>query len=675
MRLLALLVCCLVPARGAAQTWNDTAAVALVTRAVARRTAVQGDSGLRSWHVRAHGTLLFLAQLGDGALGTPHLVKADELDVEVYWSAPGRSKQVIRGWRDRRYLPTDIRYHRDHLGIVTDGYGPTIRVGEGDEVRDVVHPLSPAGLGWYDFALRDSAQVAAGGTTTTLDVIDVRPRAPGSAGVIGTLYLDRGSAELVRARLSFTPVSYRDHSVEDLTILLDYAFIDGRAWLPWKQTIEIRRNGGWVDLPYTGVIRATWEFGEYDLDLDLPPATFAGPAIDGLPQAGDSARPWPAPFDSVLARAGPVVSEQDVAAARVEVTRAVEGHLANGLAPVRVSAPSVSDLVHFDRVEGVAVGFGMRLAGRGSRVALVPHIGVGTADGRLTGGVEIRSSGPASRVPRFEVFADRSVRDFSDLPVISRALNSLTAQESGDDHGDYVLLEGAGVGAELPLPGDLRFDVRLGWEDPGPLRIAASPSRGGFRPQPDLGGAGYWAGAIGLGRGAEGAGGWTLRLDGGTGQTAWGRATLQGQGGMRVGATELRLRGYGGVTTDLAPPWRTFVLGGRGTLLGDDYRAWGGRRMGWGSVEWRIPIPVLAIPLGDFASTGHLATVAPFVAGGWTGGSVPGMPWHSTGPTRASAGVALELFYQLVRIEAGRSFQTGKVGVTFDVSRGWWGVL
>ena len=222
MRLL-LLVLVLVPSAARAQRWNDSATVALVSRAVARRTVVQGDSGLRSWHVRAHGMLLFLAQLGEGETGTPRLVKADELDVEVYWSAPGRSKQVIRGWRDRRYLPTDIRYHRDHLGIVTDGFGPRIRIGDGDEVKDVVHPLSEEGLARYEFARRDSATVATGGARVTLDVIDVRPRDPDAPGVIGTVYLDRATAELVRARFSFTPVSYLDHTVEDLTVLLDYA--------------------------------------------------------------------------------------------------------------------------------------------------------------------------------------------------------------------------------------------------------------------------------------------------------------------------------------------------------------------------------------------------------------------------------------------------------------------
>src|SRR5262249_26492761 len=157
----------------------------------------------------------------------------------------------------------------DHLGIVTDGYGPTIRIGEGDEVRDVIHPLAAMGPSFYDYALRDSVQVAAGGSRVILDVIDVRPRDPAGPGVVGTLYLDRGSAELVRARFTFTPASYRDHSVEALTVLLDNALVDGRAWLPWRQTIEIRRNGGWLDLPYSGVIRGSWEFGDYALDTAI----------------------------------------------------------------------------------------------------------------------------------------------------------------------------------------------------------------------------------------------------------------------------------------------------------------------------------------------------------------------------------------------------------------------
>ena len=418
----------LVPSVAEAQAWNDSATVALVARAAARRTVAQGDSGLRSWQVRAHGVVLFLAQIGEGGTGPTRPVKGDELDVEVYWSAPGRSKQVIRGWRDRRYLPTDIRYHRDHLGIVTDGYGSRIRIGEGDEVRDVVHPLSPDGPAWYDFLHRDSAQVGSGGRTVVLDVVDVRPRDPAAPGVVGTLYLDRATAELVRAQWTFTPASYIDRTVEQLTVLLDYALIEGRAWLPWRQAIEIRRDAGWLDLPYRGIIRATWDFGDYTLDATIPPTVLSGAAIGGLRQPGDSARPWPVPFDSVMAEAGPEASERELAAARTEVARAVEARAARRATGPHPSLMRLSDLVRYDRVQGVAVGAGMRVAGHGMRPELGTRLGVGLADGRFTGGVELASSRAAFRAPRWSVYATRAIRDLSELPVISPLLNSLTAQ-------------------------------------------------------------------------------------------------------------------------------------------------------------------------------------------------------------------------------------------------------
>src|SRR3970282_1485542 len=110
------------------QEWNSPETRALVDRAVERRLAVQADSALMSYRARAHGFVFFLAQVGEGVTEPPSLVKADELDVEVYWRAPERSKQVILGWRDGTFLPTDIHYHRDHLGIVTNNFGNRIRI-------------------------------------------------------------------------------------------------------------------------------------------------------------------------------------------------------------------------------------------------------------------------------------------------------------------------------------------------------------------------------------------------------------------------------------------------------------------------------------------------------------------------------------------------------------------
>ena len=64
----------------------------------------------------------------------------------MYWRAPDSSKQVIVGRRDTLLFPSDMRYHRDHLGIVQNNFPNVIRLGEGDEVKDVPHPLSAGGL-------------------------------------------------------------------------------------------------------------------------------------------------------------------------------------------------------------------------------------------------------------------------------------------------------------------------------------------------------------------------------------------------------------------------------------------------------------------------------------------------------------------------------------------------
>jgi hypothetical protein len=96
MRFRALLTAvlgCLAPSTTLAQAWGDTATSTLVTRAIARRARIQSDTTLQDYRARAHGFVFFLGQFGEGLEEPPQLVKSDELVLEVYWKAPGRSKQ------------------------------------------------------------------------------------------------------------------------------------------------------------------------------------------------------------------------------------------------------------------------------------------------------------------------------------------------------------------------------------------------------------------------------------------------------------------------------------------------------------------------------------------------------------------------------------------------------
>jgi len=117
------------------------------------------------------------------------------------------------------------------------------------------------------------------------------------------------------------------------------------------------------------------------------------------------------------------------------------------------------------------------------------------------------------------------------------------------------------------------------------------------------------------------------------------------------------------------------VLGGRGTLLGDSFRAWGGRYAGLGRVEWRLPVPFPALPLGAFGSTGSRALLAPFVAAGSAGGSIPGAPWVPTGEVRVVGGAALEVFQGVLRAELGVDLRDRRVGFAVDVRRDLWPIL
>ncbi|MEP6687473.1 MAG: hypothetical protein ABJC36_03930 [Gemmatimonadales bacterium] len=660
-----------------AQGWNAPAALALVHRATAGRTAAQADASLESYRTRAHGFVFFLAQVGEGLSAPPRLVKADELRVEVYWRAPDRSKQVILGWRDGAFLPTDIDYHRDHLGIVTNNFGDVIRIGEGDEVRDVPHPLSPAGLEAYDYALGDSLAIRTAGGKIVVREVQVRPRSFARPLVVGTLYLDAATAQLVRFRFSFTPAAYLDRQLEDISIVLESSLYEQRYWLPYRQEVEIRRRTTWLDFPARGIIRGRWEIEGYDLNVPLPDGLFEGPAIAGLihPRPSDSS--WTTPLDRAIAGVAPPVNRQDMDALRVEVERIAGARALSGLPSRRLAAGSVSDIVHVNRVQGLALGVGGVLGLEGSRIQVRPSIGYGTSDHRVTGALAVTAGLGATQV---SLAAVSRIHDFSDLSVIAPAVNSLLAQEGGKDHGDYVLVQGVTAGLRQRLSGRSTLAVSAGVEESQSVGVRATPATGSYRPNPALGSGTWRVGRLDLERASGGIAvrhdfQGRLSFEGGEGPGEYARATLESRWLTTLGGHDLVSRVYLGAGTDDLPPHRSFAIGGRGTLVGEPFRAYGGREVALGQVEWRFEVPVPAIALGSFASTGRSMIVAPFLAAGMTGRPIGGLPWTTSDGIRPVAGVALELFMRLIRVEAGVGLRDGDFGLTVDVNRDWWGLL
>jgi hypothetical protein len=681
MVLVLLLLLLLVP-KANAQEWGSAEAMSLIERAVAVRRLAQADSGLSGYRSLARGFVLFLARVGAGSQVEPRLIKADQLEVEVYWRAPDRSKQNIVAWRERSYLPTDVVYHRDHLGIVTDDFGDRIRLGDGDEVRDVPHPLSPVGLEVYDFALGDSVTIVGAGAPVTVFAVEFRPRDRSQPLAIGTVYLDTSTAALVRFRFGFTPAAYRQRDLVDITVVLERALHEGRWWLPWRQEIEIRRRSAWVEFPFETVIRGQWEISEYRLGTMPGPRVLAGGAYGGLraPASGDSG--WGEPLEAAVPVAVRAASTTDLDRLREDLVGRLGGALSAG-PTARLSFGALSDLVRVNRVQGLALGLGATLRLSAGALSVRPSLQFGTADERPLGRlVAAWDHHPLT----LRVEGGRRIRDLADWPVISTALNSVLAQEAGNDYGDYVLLDQILAGIERRTGERTGVGVAGGLERSTSLAVAASPAGGAYRDNPALG-----VGTLAVARvhverasrlgGPDLAG--RVDFEAGLGDADYLRVAGEARARIPAGPGELAALGRVGFGTDSLPPYRAFTLGGRGTLVGEPFRAYGGRRIALLRIEWRLPLGVPSLPLGSFAMTGRAVTVAPYFAAGWAGSPDPcpqdGSPicanWRWTEGIRPVLGVASELLFGLVRIEAGWAIRSGGIGVVFDLTQAWWPVL
>lgn len=659
-----------------AQSWNDSVTTALIARAAARRASAEADTGLRDFEARAHGLVFFLGQLGEGLAAPPQLIKADQLAVEVYWKAPGRSKQRIIGWRDRRDLPTDIQYHRDHLGIVTNGFGNRIRMGEGDEVRDVPHPLAPGAARWYDYALADSLTIEIPQRRVRVYEVLVRPKEPAAPRFVGALYLDADQAQLVRMRFQFTRSAYLDPSLEDITIVLDNGLWEGRHWLPRRQEIEIRRHTTWLELPARGIIRGRWEIGDYRFNVGLADQPFTGPEITVAPPEARSAYTWPEPLDAAIAQTAGQ-GTIDLASVRKAVRQLAPTRVLSGLPTARPGATSLSDFLHVNRVEGIAPGAGGVVRVAGGSLELRGWGSYGASDRRLKGRVRLEAPRTWGAVT---LEAGREVRQVGDEPLIAPLFNSLATQELGRDYGDYVLEDRARLVIRHAV-GGATLSVSGGVERTRSMEAVATPVAGTMRSNPPLGAGRYWVGRVGLARRPwvlppQPDVGFALQAEGGVGDTAK-YLRLRGEGRVEVpvGGTAMRLHAWAAWGSRSLRPDRALVWGGRGAVGCDVSRRCGGRYGSGGSLEWRVRVPFPEFPLGSFASTGASVVVAPFVKGAWVDGVVPGSPWRPTGGLRPVPGVGVEWLHQLLRLELAVDPTRSKWALLVDLHRSLWPLL
>lgn len=680
---------------GRAAGWNDSRTRALVEMATRRRAEQLADTGLVDYRANARGYVTFLAQVGDGFLETPKLVKTDQLALEVYWRAPNLSKQRIIGRRDTTLLPTDIQYHRDHLGIVQNNFPDFIRIGEGDEVRDVPHPLSPAGLKLYDFAISDSVRIRAGAETINLIEVKVRPKEDRDPRVIGAIYLEPEGAHVVRMAFNFTKAAFLDDHLEDLAVMLENRLIGGKYWLPNRQQIEIRRTGTYMDFPVRGIIRGWWEVGEYQFNVAIPQQVFTGPEIVSASPQELKAFPWPAPILDSLPLDVRGTVDPDIKRIQDEARVLVRARALERVYPMRVSARRASDFVRVNRVEGMSFGAGAS-ARLGSRIFLGSRVRMGMDDHhQLKGQATLRWEQPSGT--RLELFGGRDLRDIGDQPERSLLFNSIAAQEFGSDLTDpYNFQE---VGARFVKRFGLT-DLSIGAarEQHKRLEVHGLPVTGIFAPTPEITplignratlglerALSPWMGPGRLRFEAHASALSTIQPPAFNGLARSGLMSYRGSIGIEqrseIGRSTLVLReNAAAVFGDTTLLQEAVYFGGPVSLPGYDLHRVAGKYGSSTRVELQFPVPFVGIPLGRFGRVPGQAKLAPYAGGALVGGTLacssttarcPGL----TEGFYPTAGVGLLTFFDLLRFDVAHGLKDGRWIFNLDVGREFWSIL
>jgi len=661
--------------------WNAPRVRALLGRAIERRAGWLRDESLQDYRAAATGHIYFLYDVGPNT--ERHLVKADQLALRLYWRAPDRTRQVIVGRREEKTLPTNVRYHLDHLTGVLDNLGDLVRLGECSEVRDVLHPAAAEALDFYDYRLADSLTLELPDRDVRVYQVEVRPKDPLSAGVVGAVYLDRGTADIVRMELTFTASAYLDKTLDYFNIRLENALWDGKYWLPYRQGIELRRGIEFVQFPAGGIIRAEFRISDYEFNVGTPAAFFRGPRISALPADALRTYEFASGLYDVL-DPSTAVAPPSLEAIREAATQIVARSYLRPSTGLRPAVPGVSAIFRFRRAEGLYVGPALgRDYSNGGNSLWLGGYSLGAQRWQLFG--RLRTPLVGGFDLELSAYLDR-LADVSPWTASSGVIATLAALVAGEDYRDPYWTTGGVVGVGRRV-GDSRLLVSAAWEEwrAGDLEADANIERD-YRVVRVLdSGHVVWLG-VGLQRpplgAVEAVGGasWEGRAEAASRSIAGGfeyvRLALRGElfwPRFAVGAG-LRLSGAAAaVAGGRIPAQRLVPLGGRGSVRGYSFHEYVGNLFGTIGVELSRPVwyPLLSIDL--FADAGWAAIEGNSARGAvdaWNrAGEVAG---ETRGPL-VGVGAGVGFVFDILWVEVARGLvQGGRWELVVRVRREFW---
>ncbi len=670
--------------RPAEEGWNTPGVLDLVRRGTERRATEFADSSLRTYSARGDGYVYFLIDATD--LSRESLVRTDQVAVDFHWRAPSDVRQRIVGLRDQRELPiTGLYYYLDRLTIVHDDYGQSIVIADGDNVRDVPHPIGLAGEERYDYRLVDSLTIRLPGLDSPVRVqeIRVRPKDPDTPAVIGSVFLEVDSGAVVRMTFTFTPSSYIDPRLDHINVTLENGLWRGRYWLPHEQRLEVRREMPELELPFGTVIRTRMRIGGYVFNEPVPEDLFRSSLpITMAPEAERKNFAFDRPIDAEWRDEGfgaPATVEEIQRAAREVAREMARARVTSGLPGTRLALGSISDVFRFNRAEGATAGLGL---------AVRPG---GWLTGRIHGGWAFGAGHPVARLDlssvdhptiRASAYLNRP-REMGGTRTLSGTANTLSTLFAGRDWLDPFYASGGSVTVSRPLAPGWSAGLTGRAEQQKSARVTTEFSFG--KPDAEV------RAVRPVDRGTHLSATATLGRDSSVSGGAWGRlaATIGnldatdrsfsfGHAEVTAGYTRswswrrarAEVAGRLGTSLGTLPRQELTLLGGRGTLPGYEYRAFGG-------TEYAT--------LGLHASGDLLHPwfrLRLFAGAGWTHLGDTGreagerLQITATDGVLPTLGAGLGLFYDLFRIDFARGVgEAGEAQIIIEFPANFWDFL
>lgn len=696
----------------------------LVERAMARHASE--DAGVADYTATFRYRLSF--GLGRRRWAEVPNAAVEEQEGTLHWARPNDLKVDVLGRRSAsRRKDINLNSIFDRPWFFPRGLTDSVRVfGNDVPPRAAIHPLATGGPAWYHYAISDSVlTITPDGRRIKLIAVEVLPRRNGPALVAGRLWFDAAEADLVRFSFRFVgtelwldmdgdedpKAARRINRIVSRILTLDadleYALQgeDGRAWMPYRQTVS-----GRVELPWFGELVVPFEarttFGDYVLNtgqpiaftIEPPPGDTSSDSLRARARARrdslgeehrrrrggrefpeDSLPRWDAgrwqggryeihraPADSLADYAAwgdSLELSDDPAADRI--LRDVQSDLErmtidlppelNGRRRFGISWERIPDLVRYNRVQGSAPGFSyMWVLPFDHFTTLRADAHFGFSDHRVVGGVSAVREAPGAR---WTLRGEREITSNDPFGRPNAFGNSLSALFVGHDEADYHLVHGVWLRREGSLGTGVELRTTLRFEQELSVRREAHSwlndaigGTGDFPRNPPVREGSYGGAEVRVDGGVLRSR-WTLAADvlgNGTRGTARVYGSLRGALLRRRAPPVLTLRA--GITTNNPLPQQAFRLGGQQTVRGFDYGTGGGQAM-W-SAQLDVPLtrgwaqPVAFVDAGQAARASDL-----FGSRVLSGG-----------------GLGLSLLGGLLRFDFSHPISAGGSGLRFDLA-------